>query len=256
MKEDNVTNGSINDRSNRSTGRRVRQIAAPLGALALLVGPFAALSSAQSALPSAKTLIAEMKSAISTQSSVHLVINAVQIAPRASETMKVDANKTVGHQSSVSGNENAQVILTTGGAYFSGNSSGLTAFFSLPADDLALVGTKWVAIKPGAAQYKTFANALTIKNLLSNLTPSAATFKVATTTFHSVHAYVISWTATNSGTTLSESLYLPTTGRKLPLGETAISGSVTDSSQLTNWGEVVHVSAPTNTIAITKLHTS
>lgn len=206
--------------------------------------------------PSAKTLISEMKSAIAKVTDVRLTITAKQTSPAESETLVVNSGTSTGDQTSVSGKEKAAVILTKSDAYLSGNSTGLSAFFGLPADDESLVGSKWIVIKSGTSQYKTFTTQITIKGLLGSITPSSSSFGVDYTNYGKTSAYGISWTTTNSGTTLHEMLYLPRSGKELPIAETATTGSVVDKSIFSRWNESFKVTAPKKTIAISKLHST
>ena len=211
-------------------------------------------SSKARSIPKASDLLAKMKHATNMQSSVRLTIQASQGAPKLNETVTVDSSRNSGRQTAVSGKERANVLLTTSGAYLSGNSLGLTAFFALPKDDLALVGTKWISIKPGTTQYKSFVSAITVKNLLANLLPTSKSLSVRATTYKSEPTYEIDWSISSSGTTTKLTLTVPRTGRVLPLAESASTGKTVEHSYLTNWGERINVQAPKNTIAITKLH--
>ena len=207
-------------------------------------------------LPKASDLLAKMKHATSTEGSVRLTIQASQVSPKLKETVTLDANRDSGKQVAISGSEHASVLLTSSGAYLSGNHSGLTAFFALPKDDLALVGTKWISIKPGTAQYKSFISAITVKNLLANLVPTTKSLNVRETTFKSKPTYEIDWTMSSSGSTTKLTLTVPRTGRVLPLSESASTGTTMEHSYLSNWGERIDIHAPKNTIAITKLHST
>ncbi len=229
-----------------------------------LTGFFALPSSASNvqlaiahSTPTAKTLLSEMKSAIAHVTAVQVKIGAVQSSSKQTESITLTAGVNTGLQHTTSGGETADVILTKNNVYLHGNSSGLTAFFALPSDDLALVGNKWISIKSNSTQYKTFATSMTAKSILSHLVPATANFTVTPSiTVNNKLTYDISWTTTSSGNTVTETLTLPRTGKMLPLGEQATSGTTTETSTLSKWNQSFKVKTPSNTIAITKLHQS
>ncbi len=227
-----------------------------------LIGSMAADASPRSQVnrsaqpPTAASLITAMNKAIATMHSVHLEITAEQSSPKVNETISQDSGYTSGSQHVSTGGEYADVLLTPQNAYLSGNSSGLSAFFALPPDDLALVGTKWIVVKNGAAQYKTFVNTIGYKNLFKNLVPTTKPVSVTDTTYHANSAYALTWQIKSGTATTKLVLYLPRSGKELPLAETATSGSTTEQSVLSQWNKKVVIRVPTNTIAITKLHPS
>ncbi|HUY07217.1 MAG TPA: hypothetical protein VMU99_08165 [Acidimicrobiales bacterium] len=197
-----------------------------------------------------------MNTAIATMHSVHLYISATQASPRVVETISQDSGLNSGSQNVATGSEHASVRLTPSNAYLSGNSSGLSAFFALPPDDLPLVGTKWIVIKSGATQYKTFVNTIEFKNLFKNLVPSTKPLSIRATTMHSIASYVLHWQIKSGTATTNLNLYIPENGKKLPIAETAVSGTTVEQSVLSHWNERIVIKVPTNTIAISKLHPS
>lgn len=207
-------------------------------------------------MPTSASLITAMTKAISTMHSVHVEITAAQSAPKVNETISQDSGLTSGSQNVSTGSEHASVLLTPSNAYLSGNSSGLSAFFALPPDDIPLVGTKWIVIKSGATQYKTFVNTIGYKSLFKNLVPSTKPLSVSATTYHFIKAYVIFWQVTSGTATTQLNLYLPQNGKELPIAETAKSGTTVEQSVLSQWNKPIAIKAPTNTIAISKLHPS
>jgi len=207
-------------------------------------------------LPTPASLISAMNKAIATMHSVHLNISAAQSSPKVNETISQDSGYNSGSQHVSTGNERASVLLTPSNAYLSGNSSGLSAFFALPPDDLPLVGTKWIVIKSGATQYKTFVSTIGYKSLFKNLIPSSKPLSIRATMYHSAKAYAILWQISSGTSTTKLSLYLPQIGKELPIAETAVSGTTVEQSVLSQWNKKIVVTAPTNTVAISKLHTS
>jgi hypothetical protein len=222
----------------------------PSGAATVQHGPHA------NPPPSPATLISRIRSAIASVDAVHLTVKATQTSPKISETISQDAGLTSGSQNVISGNERASVLLTKTNAYLSGNSSGLSAFFALPADDQTLVGTKWILIKAGSKQYTSFVSSITVKHLLTNLLPTSKSLSVHNTMYGTIPTYEIDWSITSSGSTTKLTLTLPRTGAALPFAESAISGTTAERSVLTKWNKPVTIHAPANTIAITKLHPS
>ena len=207
-------------------------------------------------LPSPASLISKVKSAIATVNSVHLVIYATEASPKLTETITQDAGITMGSQHVTSGNEWASVLLTKSDAYLAGNSSGLSAFFALPADDQLLVGTKWILIKSGTTQYQSFVNSVTVKGLLKNLLPTSSALTVHDTTFNKIPTYEIDWSVTANNATTKLTLTVPRTGKELPYLESATSSGTTERSVLSHWNRPVTIHSPANTIAITKLHST
>lgn len=233
-------------------------LAASLGLVAS--GPAGASSRPQitltAKLPAPASLISAMNKAIAAMHSVHLNITAAQSSPKVNETISQDSGFTSGSQNVSTGNERARVLLTPSNAYLSGNSSGLSAFFALPPDDIPLVGTKWIVIKSGATQYKTFVNTIGYKNLFKSLVPTSKPLSISATTYHSIKAYALFWQIKSGTSTTKLNLYLPQKGKELPIGETAVSGTTFEQSILSQWNKSIVIKTPTNTIAISKLHPS
>ena len=245
-------------------GRATRSILlVPLATITGTLGLFATGSAGASPrplatntakLPAPSALISLMNKAIATMYSVHLNITAAQSSPKVNETISQDSGYTSGSQSVSTGNEHASVLLTPSNAYLSGNSTGLSAFFALPADDIPLVGTKWIVIKAGATQYKTFVNTIGYRSLFKNLVPTSKPLSISAVTYHSVKAYALHWQVKSGTSTTKLDLYLPQVGKELPIAETAVSGATVEQSVLSQWNKKIAVNAPTNTIAISKLH--
>lgn len=231
-------------------------VAAASGAVLMMPG-LADASSHQrphDATPSASSLVSRMKAATKSVRGVRLTIHATQRSPKLDETITVDSDGDSGSQTAVSGKEHASVLLNSKGAYLSGNASGLTTFFALPKDDLALVGSKWISIKPSSSQYKSFVSAITVHHLLANLVPTSSSLTVHKVNFRSIPAYEVDWSVSSSGSKVKVALMLPRSGRILPLGESETSGTTVEHLVLSRWDEQLHIHTPKNTIAITKLH--
>lgn len=251
-------------RSSSSSPRYVRtfatsaaRLSAVAAALITLFSGFTGLSTASATtLPSPTTLLSQMTKAFATMTSVHLVITATQTSPKVTETISQNSGRGSGSQYVATGGEHASVLLTPKNAYLSGNSSGLTAFFALPADDLLLVGSKWIVIKAGAVQYKTFVSTIGIQNLLKSIVPTSKPLSIHATIYHKIPVYSLYWLIKGTSATTKLTLLLPQHGKVLPIIESAISGTTTETSTLSAWNRPVNITAPTNTISITKLHTT
>ena len=207
-------------------------------------------------MQSAASLISAMKASLARQKSVHLVITARDTSPKQTETIIQDSGPNSGSQNASSGGAYARILLTPTFAYFSGDSAGLTEFFSMPSDDLGLVGQKWVSVASGSSQYSSFATSITMEKLRTALVPTVSSITVSNGKVNSRAVNILKWSSTSSGQTTTLTLTMDATGSSLPLFEVGKGGTVTQTSTFSHWNEAVHITAPKSIIALSKLKTT
>ncbi len=111
----------------------------------------------------------------------------------------------------------------------------------MPAKAAAKASSHWVMIKAGAHEYRDLAVEDTIASLPSSILPSASDItSVSTTTVNGQKAYVLSWTATSSGTPIKARLILTATPQVLPVSETVTTSAQSKTIIFSPLGQPVH----------------
>lgn len=239
-----------------SIARRARFAAGGL-ALALLAGIGAGAAPATAgASPSVRSLVQAARKAILSHHSVRIVSTGKDRSSRKrTGTWVIDAGLHASKQRGVAGAARVGIRLTPSYAYFSGNRDGLTTVFSMPADDLGRVGTKWVAIKRSEAQYKGFSSSV-ITSLPGQILPTASETKhvrLRTTRHGGQQLYVLTWSTTVGSQKVPVTLELPAAGATLPVSETKVLGSTVERSVFSHWDERLVVRPPAHTVAFSSL---
>ena len=211
-----------------------------LGATAFVMPT--AVGVAASAAATTSSVLKAAKAAMAKQTGVH-VVDSVK-SGSVSQLMIADFGTKSGEETLSEGKERLTVKLTPTYAYFSGNSSGLTAT-GLTAAQAKKVGKDWISMKAGTSEYASIKSDLTV-SALAVLLPATKGTTLSTTVTAGVHLYVLKWTtaATSSTSKLSNTMTISAVGATLPVEKitTASSGSAT--TKFSKWGEHVAVSAP------------
>ncbi|MGD0219792.1 MAG: hypothetical protein ABSC73_04940, partial [Acidimicrobiales bacterium] len=220
-----------------------------LGATAFVMST--AVGVAASAAATTSSVLKAAKAAMAKQTGVH-VVDSVK-SGSVSQLMIADFGTKSGEETLSEGKERLTVKLTPTYAYFSGNSSGLTAT-GLTAAQAKKVGKDWISMKAGTSEYASIKSDLTVSALAVLLPATKGTTLSTTVTAgvhlstvtDGVHLYVLKWTtaATSSTSKLSNTMTISAVGATLPVEviTTAPSGSAT--TKFSKWGEHVAVSTP------------
>ena len=230
-----------------------------LAATATAAGLFAGTAGAAAATSSgaASAVVAATRSAILSQSAVRVTSTA-----RSTKTDKVteravfDAGRRSSMQRYATTSPAARVaiLVTPSDVFFSGDRSGLTTLFAMPASDATKVGTRWVDITSHEAQYKDFSSAV-LSSLPHVFLPGTAAknLRLTTTTSHGARIHVLSWTATGTTGTDQYRLWVSATGRSLPLQEVQLQGTTRQLSVFGHWNEHLAVARPKRVVAFSSL---
>lgn len=238
-------------RRSRPTSWRARlagatALAATAGLGAGLASPPAGASTAHRSAEVRKILHAA-RAAILSRSAVRVVSVGHNTSTHKQTSRTVaDAGKHWGRQVLSAGSVKARILVTPKFAFFSGNKTGLTTVFGMPADDLARVGSRWVSISKSEPQYKGF-NSTAIEALPDLILPTAKAassvgVRKAHDRGHLVHVLV--WKTTVHGATVHVTLEVDAKGPALPVVETERAGSNEQRSVFSHWNEHVRLRPP------------
>lgn len=246
----------------RRSRRPVVLASVALAASAAAVGGAGALSGAAgaanpSAAGTAKAVVAATRAAILSQSAVRVTSTARSTTThKVTETAVFDAGRHTSRQRYATTSPAARVaiLVTPTDVFFSGDRTGLTTLFAMPASDASKVGTRWVDITSHEAQYKDFSTAV-LSSLPHVFLPgtTAKHLRLSTTSSHGARVHVLSWTATGTTGTDRYQLWVPVAGRSLPLQEVQLQGTTRQLSVFGHWNERLAVPRPKRTIAFSSL---
>jgi len=246
--------GRMNESRKFKQKRALRLVVAlPVATIGLGVSASAAFA-AGAPSPSAASLAASVKKAMIAAKSVHFEVTSA--VSGTDEHIVADAGTSTGRQYIKSGSSVADVLVTPTDAYFDGNKSGLSTFFDMPAADITKVGKKWVDIKAGTTQYKSFKAGIVISALPASFLPTAAqakTAKVLLGTGSGKSLYALTWTVTSSGSKINETLDVDASGTYLPIKAVGVEGKNHTLTTFSKWGEKIALVAPKTLIPFTKL---
>jgi hypothetical protein len=168
-----------------------------------------------------------------------------------SETLTVHNGKITEHMS-------AEVVGKTG--YVKGNTAGLQNILGLTAAQSRKYAGKWLSFPMSNTNLAQLAAGLLKSQVATELSFSGPFTHAANANVNGQNAKGIKGSvSTNTGSSVPEILYVPATGKPLPIEEvtnpsakghaTTIHGTVSFS----NWGEQVAVAAPTHPVALSTL---
>ncbi len=231
----------------------------PCAALAaLLVAPAvgaavgAAVPAGAAGAPTVSSLLAASGRALKGQPGVHLVVTTERKGVRSAAV--ADIGRSAGHESYTSGAEHFDVAVTATAAYLSGSPSGLRSLMGLSASQAGRVGAKWIVMKKGSTQYKEFWLNLTATGFAAIL-PSPKGTRLLATRDATTGGYQLRWStpASASASASTTTLVIAAGAHALPLREEVAAAGATSLTVFSHWGEVVHFSRPSATIAYAKV---
>lgn len=210
--------------------------------------PVPALTPAEASKAAQASVVAAASDAIVAAKSVHIVITGHKPGSSAvAERIVANIGTAAGSETITSGAASARIRVTRSTAYFAGNPAGLTTFIGLPRAAASKAGSRWVAIRKGAAEYSDLAAEDTIAALPASILPAASdTARLRTATMSGRKVYVLDWqtTASGSGSQISERLILTAGSKPLPVSETTTANGNSQTVQLGSWGRSLTVAAP------------
>ena len=221
--------------------------------------PVPALSAAQRRTALLSSVITAASDSILGQKSVHIVITSGPAGARtASQRIAADIGTAAGAESITGLAGRAAIRVTGHAAYFTGDRAGLTAYIGLPAAAAARVRSRWVEIRPGSAEYQDLAAEDTMAALPGSLLPAASnSVRMRTGSVSGQQVYVLTWTATpsGSGTAISARLVLTAAQTVLPISETLTGGGQAKEVTLSRWGDKFPVPAPAPAVPYSAVRT-
>jgi hypothetical protein len=227
--------------------RAARASSLVLVALLLPLGTEGVASAAGAGSATVGSVLSAARSAIGKQTSVHLTVDLASASNTLSEHVAADLGRQAGIETITEGTANAQIRVTRGFAYVSGNSTGLTKIIGLTATQVKKVGHKWVSVKAGSSQYSGLATSTTVGSVTSVL-PKAKGTRLSGPGAAGKQLYTLKWTtaATSSTPSLAQMLTLSAVGPTLPVQEiTTAAGGGKETLAMSRWDERLQVVAPT-----------
>jgi hypothetical protein len=219
--------------------------------------PVPALTPAQARDALKASVIAAADDSILGQKSVHIAITGRKPGMSATaETIAADIGTADGTETIRSGTASAEIRVTPGDAYFSGNAAGLTRLLGLSSAAVAMAGSRWVRIAAGTAEYQDLAAEDTIASLPASIMPASEdAAQLRTAIMDGTRVYVLSWTTAASATSpsVSEQLVIGATTQALPISETTTAGGYSQTVTLSRWGEALTVRAPSAAVPYSRV---
>jgi hypothetical protein len=201
-----------------------------------------AISAVASAAHSPAALIAASIAAGDAEGSVHYVGHG--LLGTTAITIKGDAALSQGRQvitfrkSGHTGQGTELVINNV--IYLKADAVVLANFTHIPAT----MANKWLALRPGARDYESLADAIRLKSVMSKLRMSAPLSLVAGRTVGRTHTIGIRSTDPQGGFKTTETLYVRATGTPLPVETIYVQGSATNTIIFSRWKEQVRLHIP------------
>ncbi|HEY1446593.1 MAG TPA: hypothetical protein VGF51_17005 [Acidimicrobiales bacterium] len=243
---------------------RPSAVAAGAAAFAALAAFGAAGTPAGAANAPAKSAQSEYEAAVkaATNQSVHFQTDVTQGnvtlqqsgdagTTSGSETLTVHNGKQTEHMS-------AEVVGKTG--YVKGNVTGLQNILGLSAAQAHKYAGKWLSFPMSNTNLAQLAAGLLKSQVATELGFSGPFTFASDATVNGQHATGIKGSvSTNTGSSVPEILYVPSTGKPLPIQEVTNPGAKGRSSTIhgkvsfSNWGQQVAVQAPAHSVALSKL---
>ena len=224
--------------------------ATAVGAGAASVPSQSAQSEYQAALKAATNQSVHFESDV-TQGNVTLRVNGEAGDTSGSQSLTVENGKVTEHMS-------AEVVGKTG--YVMGNSTGLHNIIGLSAAQARKYAGKWLSFPMSNTSLAQLAAGLVKSQVASELGITGPFTFVPDATVNGQHAVGIRGSVTaNNGGSVPEVLYVPSTGKPLPIEEVTNPGAKPHSSTIhgtvsfSNWGEKVSVQAPAHAVSLLSL---
>jgi hypothetical protein len=186
-----------------------------------------------------------------TQGNVTLQQSGDAGATSGSETLTVHNGKQTEHMS-------AEVIGQTG--YVKGNTTGLQNILGLTAAQSRKYAGKWLSFPMSNSNLAQLVAGLLRSQVATELSFSGPFTRAAAATVNGQQADGIKGSvSTNTGSSVPEILYVPSTGKPLPIEEVTNPGAKAHGSTIhgtvtfSNWGEQVSVPPPAHAVSLSKL---
>jgi hypothetical protein len=164
-----------------------------------------------------------------------------------------DSSSRAGRQVITTSSGGRMIVLVVGGvAYARGNAEAL-ALFGMSSDDAVRLSGRWISYRPGQPGYQdtvedvTLGSVIDFTRLAGRLTP-AGTATIDGQPVIGVRGAPPASAGFKSGTLAT--LYVATTGRRLPVSLQEGTRNQGESDVFSRWGERVRVSAPRDAIPI------
>jgi ketosteroid isomerase-like protein len=168
-----------------------------------------------------------------------------------SESLTIHNGKSTEHM-------NAEVVGTTG--YVKGNTTGLQNILGLTAAQARKYQDQWLSFPMSNSNLAQLVAGLLKSQVATELSFSGPFTHASDATVLGQHAIGIRGSVSASdGTSVPEILYVPSTGKPLPIEEVTNPGAKAHASSIhgtvsfTNWGERVSVPVPAHSVPLSKL---
>jgi hypothetical protein len=162
------------------------------------------------------------------------------------------------HNGKVTERMSAEVVGKTG--YVKGNKAGLQNILGLTAAQAGKYAGQWLSFPMSNSNLAQLAAGLMRSQVATELSFSGPFTFASDATVNGQHAIGIKGSvSTNTGSAVPEVLYVPSTGKPLPIEEVTNPGASERSSTIhgtvafSNWGEQVAVPAPAHSVSLSKL---
>jgi hypothetical protein len=153
-----------------------------------------------------------------------------------------------------SGGVHAHVLIVGGNAYYSGNQTTLTSYFGLTPHLAQQVGSNWVRLSPTDPGYATVAADATLPSALDELKLGGVLSETGPTKIDGQNVVGIRATRHESGATGSVVMYVTSSAPPLPVSVDITArnkqGTLHSTTTLSDWGEPVSLTAPTNVVTL------
>lgn len=243
---------------------RVVAAAAPVAALATLATLGAGVTSAGAASAPATNAQSEYQAALNAakNQSVHFVSNVIEGSVKLH--VAGDAGDTSGQQALTVKNGKSTEHMSTevvgSSGYVNGNSAALQNIIGLTSAQSKKYAGKWLSFPTSNSALAQLVSGLLKSQVASELGIDGPYTFATDATVNGQHAKAIKGTvSTNSGGKTAEILYVPSSGKPLPIEEitnpsaSAQSSTIHGTVTFSNWGEKTSVKAPAHSMSILKL---
>jgi hypothetical protein len=162
------------------------------------------------------------------------------------------------HNGKITEHMSAEVVGKTG--YVKGNAAGLQNILGLTAAQSRKYAGKWLSFPMSNSNLAQLAAGLLKSQVATELSFSGPFTRATDATVNGQNAKGIKGSvSTNTGSSVPEILYVPATGKPLPIEEVTNPGAKVHSSTIhgtvsfSNWGQQVAVTAPAHAISLSQL---
>jgi hypothetical protein len=232
-----------------------------LGAVSLLLTIAACGSAPQNVFKgqSPQTILSTALRVAERFGGVHYVIQ-TSSSGNQQETVTGDAESNQGAQSIVVGQDEAIVKAIGTTAYVLGNQGGLQNIVGWGPSASSKYSGQWVSVSPHDSLYRIIVQAVLLKGMLSQVTPTPPLGESTTGTLAGRQVIGIGGGLSTGAKTASSTLWVATASPTIPIGEdvqTTSNGKIVRSvGAFSKWGERFVLKAPSNTVALSSISTN